>query len=127
MQHMHFGGVWDELYNSRNVFERHRGFGCVYVCASMLSVREQRFLNRLQKKYRKKIFELLTDGDIQTLTVDGKELNFAWMPPLNDLRDSCSGSTEVLFNDCVAAIKAAADAEKHRKREAKKAYLEQNK
>ena len=108
MLHMHFGGVWDE-------------------CGHMLSVREQRFLSRLQKKYRKKIFELITDGDIQTITIDGEDLNFVWSPPLNELRDSCGGSTEVLFNDCVAAIKAAADAEKHRKREAKKAYLEQNK
>tara|TARA_R100000008_G_scaffold8994_1_gene4634 strand:- start:1123 stop:1398 length:276 start_codon:yes stop_codon:yes gene_type:complete len=89
--------------------------------------REQMFLSRLQKKYRKKIFEIVTDGELQSITVDGKELQFAWSPPLNALVDSCNGSTELLFNDCVAAIKTTATIERKRKREAKKAYLEQNK
>jgi|ETNvirnome_2_300_1030623.scaffolds.fasta_scaffold00482_9 hypothetical protein len=124
---MYFGGVWDELCNNRNVFKWICGVIDIHVRACMLSIREQRFLTRLQKKYRKKIFELISDGETQSLLVDGEELNFAWSPPLSLLSDSCSGSTEVLFNDCVAAIKETTAAEKRRKREAKKAYLKQNK
>lgn len=93
----------------------------------MLSMREQQFLNRLQKKYRKKIFELVSDGETQSLLIDGEELNFAWFPPLDIFSDSCNGATEVLFNDCVVAIKESIAAERKHKREFKKAYIKQNK
>jgi hypothetical protein len=93
----------------------------------MLSIREQRFLNRLQEKYRKKIFEFVKEGETQTITVDGRALSLAWMPHLDELSDSAGDMVEVLFDDCVAAIKESMAAEKKHKREAKKAYLKQNK
>jgi len=93
----------------------------------MLSVREQRFLNRLQKKYRKKTFEFVNDDQAQTLTMDGEPIKLSWLPHLDQLSDSCGGMTEVLFDDCVVAIKEHLASEKHRKRQAKKAYLKQNK
>ena len=93
----------------------------------MLSVREQRFLDRLQQKYRKKIFEFAQEGETQTITMDGQPLSLSWMPHLDELSDSSGEMAEVLFDDCVAAIKESIAAEKKHKREAKKAYLEQNK
>lgn len=93
----------------------------------MLSIREQRFLTRLQKRFRKKNFEFASDGETQTILVDGEELDFAWAPPLELLEDSCGGTTEVLFNDCVTVIKKTAAAEKQRKRQTKKDYLKQKK
>jgi len=93
----------------------------------MLSIREQRFLTRLQKRFRKKNFEFASDGETQTILVDGEELDFAWSPPLGDLKDTCGGSTDALLDDCVAAIKKATATEKQRKRQAKKDYLKQKK
>jgi len=84
-------------------------------------------LTRIQKKYRKKIFELISHGETQTLTMDGEPIKLSWLPHLDQLSDSCGGMTEVLFDDCVVAIKEHLASEKHRKRQAKKAYLKQNK
>jgi len=93
----------------------------------MLSVREQRFLSRLQEKYRKKIFEFVKEGETQTIIMDGQPLSLSWFPHLDILSDSTGETAEVLFDDCVAAIKESIAAERKHKREAKKACLEQNK
>ena len=124
-----FGGAWDEIRsgNYGNAVKwASRNFS-TYVYASMLSIREKLFLTRLQEKYRKKSFAFLNAGKTQTITMDGQPLNLEWFPALAQLSDSCGAVTEVLFEDCITAIKEKLAVEKQRKRQAKKVYLEQNK
>ena len=93
----------------------------------MTSLREKRFINALQKKYKKKLFELVKKGGAQTLTVDGVSINLSWTPHLDELIDTCGGTTQALLDDCMTAVKEHIKVERRRKREAKKAYLKQNK
>ena len=93
----------------------------------MLSIREQRFLNELQKKYKKKIIKLVNKGESQTVTVDGIPLALSWTPHLDKLIDVHGDTTQVLLDDCIDAIKESIAVEKKHKREAKKAYIKQNK
>jgi len=93
----------------------------------MTSLREKRFINALQKKYKKKLFELVKKGETQTITVDGAPLDLSWVPHLDDLVDTCGGMFQVLLDDCTVAVKEHIKVERKRKREAKKAYLKQNK
>jgi len=59
--------------------------------------------------------------------MDGIPLDLSWAPHLDKLVDTCGGMTQVLLDDCVTAIKESITADRKRKREAKKAYLKQNK
>ena len=85
--------------------------------------KEKAFLERLHKKYNKKNFEFLKDGNNQTIAVDGEPLNLSWNPPLNELSDTYGEATEVLYEDCIIAIKESIQIKKDKKRKAKKAYL----
>lgn len=85
--------------------------------------KEKAFLERLHKKYNKKNFEFLKDGNNQTIAVDGEPLNLSWNPPLNELSDVRGEATEVLYEDCIIAIKESIQSKKDKKRKAKKAYL----
>jgi len=85
--------------------------------------KEKAFLERIQEKYKKKNFEFSKEGINQTLVVDGEPLNFLWHPSLNELSDVHGDATEVLYKDCIAAIKEHLQVKKDKKRKAKKAYL----
>jgi len=92
-----------------------------------MSERENYFLESLQEKYKKKKFALLKKDKLETITVDGVELNFAWKPYLKELSDDRGETTEMLLDDCIAAIKEIIAAEKKRKHNIKKAYINKNK
>ena len=93
----------------------------------MTSLREKRFINALQKKYKKKLFELVKKGETQTIMVDGAPLDLSWMPHLDDIVDTCGGMFQVLLDDCIAAVREHIKAERKRKRQVKKAYINTNK
>ena len=95
----------------------------------MLSLSEKKkiFLDKLQKKYRKKKFAFFTKGENETITMDGKEINLAWSPHLDQLNDTHNELADVLFDDCVEVIKESLKAERKKNRASKKAYINKGK
>ena len=95
----------------------------------MLSLSEKKkiFLDKLQKKYRKKKFAFLAKGVNETITMDGKEINLAWSPHLDQLNDTHNELADVLFNDCIEAIKESIKAERKKNRANKKVYINKSK
>ena len=86
-----------------------------------MSERKKEFLSRLQTKYRKKIFAFVSEDEKETITIDGKAINLAWTPHLEKLSDSHNEAIEVLFEDCIVAIKERITLERKKKRRIKKA------
>jgi hypothetical protein len=58
---------------------------------------------RLKRTYRAHKITKLQKGDIETLLVDGKEIDLAWKPYSDSISDK--GAFETLVADCKKSIK----------------------
>ena len=69
------------------------------------------FLNALRKKYKNLNFKFVRFSDQlgkkETIAIDDKQINLAWMPRLDDISDA--GALEVLFKDCQKSIEEHID------------------
>jgi len=63
----------------------------------------------LRKQFKGNKLALRKKGDIETIVVNGNEIDMAWKPHLNKLQGE--DSINVLYRDCVISIKRLLEAQ----------------
>ncbi len=67
------------------------------------------FMPALRKQFKGNKLALRKKGDIETIVVNGNEIDMAWKPHLNKLQGE--DSINVLYRDCVISIKRLLEAQ----------------
>tara|TARA_R100000808_G_C2154691_1_gene165903 strand:+ start:5262 stop:5489 length:228 start_codon:yes stop_codon:yes gene_type:complete len=72
-------------------------------------VKYKAFMPALRKQFKGNKLALRKKGDIETIVVNGNEIDMAWKPHLNKLQGE--DSINVLYRDCVISIKRLLEAQ----------------
>ena len=66
-------------------------------------MKHKTFMPTLRKQFKGSKLILRKKGEVETVVVDGNEIDIAWKPHINKLQGE--DSLDVLYRDCVKAIK----------------------